>query len=403
MANSTTTGRVEPGPARTVLILAQQPGGGAGLRHYLAGQGFEVRLLEPGEDWLERVLAARPGAIVLDCTPGSERGWDLLRVLKEHPATRTLPVLFCTLLEEHERGSLLDVEWLPKPAGRGDLVQVLERYGLVGSPPEKPPAILVVDDEPGVLDVNARLVQSALPGCRLMTAGNGRAALATMQHEPPDLVLLDLMMPEMDGFAVLAAMRNSETTRDIPVLVLTGQSLTEEDIARLNQGVWAVLSKGIYSLDETLAHVRTALERDRRLGSEAQRLVRRAQAYIHAHYAEPISRADIARHLGMDEDYLSRCFDRETGLPPMAYLSRYRILQARRLLETTNKSITEVALEVGFASHSYFTRVFQREVGVSPRAYQQGRRPPARPRPEQPVAPVQKPDRNLQDPAARTC
>ncbi len=180
------------------------------------------------------------------------------------------------------------------------------------------------------------------------------------------------MMPELDGFGVLEAMREREATRDIPVIVLTGQTLTEADMLRLNRGVATVLGKGLFSVEETLAHIDAALERKRKLSGEAQRLVRQAMAYLHSHYAEPIAREDVARHVGLSDDYLTTCFRKELGMTPIAYLNRYRVNQARQLLATTDKTITEIALAVGFSDSGYFSRVFRREVGVSPEAYRRG-------------------------------
>jgi AraC-like DNA-binding protein len=157
--------------------------------------------------------------------------------------------------------------------------------------------------------------------------------------------------------------------REIPVIVVTGQVLTERDMARLNQGVATVLSKGLFSLEETLAHMEATLERRRKLSNEAQRLVRQAMAYIQQHYAEPISRADLARHVALSEDYLTASFRKELGVTPVAYLNRYRVHQAKQLLTETDKTITEIALEVGFSDSGYFSRVFRREVGISPEAY----------------------------------
>jgi AraC-like DNA-binding protein len=123
-----------------------------------------------------------------------------------------------------------------------------------------------------------------------------------------------------------------------------------------------------------LSHIRAALERSRRLGSPTQQLIRKAIAFIQSHYAEPLSREQIAAHIGVHENYLTDCFHREMGITPIAYLTRYRLKQARVLLEAGQQSITEVALAVGFADSAYFSRVFQREVGVSPSAYQRGQR-----------------------------
>jgi YesN/AraC family two-component response regulator len=187
--------------------------------------------------------------------------------------------------------------------------------------------------------------------------------------QQPDLVLLDLMMPELDGFGVLEAMREKDSTRDIPVIVLTGQILTEKEMARLNRGVATVLGKGLFSVEETLGHIDAALVHKRKLGSAAQRLVRRAMAYVHEHYAEPLTRDDLAQHLNMNSDYLTHCFRTEVGMTPITYLNRYRVNKARVLLAESDMNVTEVAMAVGFSDSSYFGRVFRRQVGVSPDAY----------------------------------
>jgi YesN/AraC family two-component response regulator len=216
--------------------------------------------------------------------------------------------------------------------------------------------------------MHTRIIQAQFPACRILRARDGREALDTIRQERPNLILLDLMMPELDGFGVLQTMRTDESIRNMPVVVLTGQMLTDEDMARLNQGVAAVLQKGIFSVQETMAYVESALARTSRLGSEMQRIVRRAMAYIHEHYAKPFSRQDMARQLGLSERYLTRCFRKEMGITPVEYLNRYRLKEAKAMLGT-GANVTETALAVGFSSVSYFTRLFEKEVGVSPGAY----------------------------------
>jgi YesN/AraC family two-component response regulator len=218
--------------------------------------------------------------------------------------------------------------------------------------------------------MHTRVVQTALPDSRVLQASNGRIALEIMQHERPALVLLDLMMPELGGMGVLAAMQADEKLRGIPVIVLTAHTLAHEEMAQLTRGVAAVLQKGLFTAEETLAHIEQALARDKRLGSETQRMVRRAMAYIHEHYAEPLAREDVASHVGVSARHLTRCFQQEVGLSPIAYLNRYRVRQAKQLLEAGDSNITEVAEAVGFASSGYFTDAFRREAGMSPREYQ---------------------------------
>ena len=104
----------------------------------------------------------------------------------------------------------------------------------------------------------------------------------------PALVLLDLMMPDMDGFTVLEAMREDEQTRNIPVIVITGQALTEEDMARLNLGVTSVFSNGIFNVEETSLHFKAILSHQNKASSEQKRTILKAMAFIHTNYAEPV-------------------------------------------------------------------------------------------------------------------
>ncbi len=331
-------------------------------------------------DWLPHVLTTPPGAVVLDCQPACEWGWELIQALKENPATQDIPVLFFSLSQEQDSGTVLALDYLTKPLGTAALSQALQRLGLGEGGCQERSTILVVDDDPAILDMHAWVVQTHLPACRVLTAANGQIALEIMQREQPGLVLLDLMMPELDGFGVLEAMHADERTRAIPVIVLTAQLLTQEDMARLNRGVAAVLEKGLFSTEETLAHIEQTLARNKSLGDDMRRTVRRVMAYIHEHYAEPIKREDMAAYGGVSARHLTRCFRQEVGVSPITYLNRYRIKQAKRLLQQEDRSITQVAGDVGFSNSSYFARVFRNEVGVSPRAYQRGERPASKDR-----------------------
>ena len=200
---------------------------------------------------------------------------------------------------------------------------------------------MIVDDEPGVLEMHARIVEMWSPECQVWRARNGREALEIIRSQNPDLILLDLMMPELDGFGVLEIIQHDQISRDIPVIVLTGQVLTQEDMARLNRGVTNVLKKGLFSIEETLTHVEAALARNKHLGSETQRLVRKAMAYIHEQSTEPISLKDVARSVGISKEYLARCFHQETGVTLVTYLNRYRISQAKARLEAGQQNLTK--------------------------------------------------------------
>lgn len=359
---------------RSVLVLSENASSIKRVRDYLARQGFEVDalLVESNTDLRSHLLESRPGALVLDLNLASERGWEILRILKSSPATQDAPVLFYSLSMENDTGSWMEIDTLTKPVSMDELARALARQGLLVGGEEK--TILVVDDDASIREMNARIVQAQSPTHRVLKARNGLEALEIMRHRPVDLVLLDLMMPELDGFGVLEAMREGEMTRDIPVIILTAKLLTEVDMLKLNHGVATVLKKGIFSVEETLAHIEEVLALNHKLGNEAQRLVRKAMAYLHEHYSESLTRESIARYVGISEDYLTRCFQQELRMPPMTYLTRYRINQAKTLLAAGDMSVAEVAEVVGFSGEAYFNRIFRREVQVTPGAYRRGQR-----------------------------
>jgi YesN/AraC family two-component response regulator len=312
---------------------------------------------------------------VLDHEVASKCGWELLRVLKGNPSTEDIPVLFYSLKEKDETGTMLAIDYLSKPIGSTELLKILARQGWSAADgKDHSKTILIADDEPGFLEMYAEMIRAQSTGHQVLKAHDGREALEILRNTHVDLVLLDLMMPEIDGFGVLAHMREWESTRNTAVVVLTSKTLTEADMTRLSYGVATVMSKGLYDSKEMVSHIEIALARSKKLGTESQRLVRKAMAYIHEHYTEQISREELARYVNASEGHLARCFRQETGISPMAYLNRYRVNQAKMLLSTTSQSITAVALAVGFSDNNYFSRVFRQEVGCSPQVYRREHR-----------------------------
>lgn len=364
----------EPAPEsqkQTVLILTHQTENSEMIQARLQRAGFlvEQQAVDEIPDWLSRLLVSPPGAIVLNEPLAAKYGWELLKVLKGNPHTANIPVLFYSLDGEKETGSMLALDYLMKPVGAGELLQALARQGLTGAKQDDIKTILIADDDPGVLEINSRIIQEHFPAHRILKARDGRATLEILGKTSVNLVLLDLMMPEVDGFGVLAQMREWEATRDTAVIVLTSKTLTETDMAHLNQGVAMVIRKGLYGAQEMLAHIETTLARSSRLGSDSQRLARKAMVFIHENFARPLSREDLARNVNASDGHLARCFRQETGLTPMVYLNRYRIHQAQTLLAATRQSVTAIALACGFSDVNYFSRVFRQETGQSPLAY----------------------------------
>jgi signal transduction histidine kinase/DNA-binding LacI/PurR family transcriptional regulator/AraC-like DNA-binding protein len=354
-----------------VLVISPSQRAAQQLVDYLDRQGYRVDVaIGPDYHWLDRALQNSCSAIVITCDPESDWDLDVMQRLKSQPDKQDLPILFYTLMEDSDRGAFLDINMMAKPLKADSVLHLIHEQGVfAGDDKNKVPVVLVVDDEVEFLRLHSQIIKDNLPGARVIEALNGQMAMEVMRSTRPDLVLLDLMMPEMDGFGVLEAMQTHQSLRSVPVIVMTGQVLTEEMMLRLNRCVAGILNKGLFSVEETLNRIERSLSGDRRLGSEPQRIARRTMAYIHKNYAGPISRTQIASVIGVNERYLTHCFRQEVGVTPIEYLSRYRVKTALEMLEVGTKSITAIGLEVGFSSSAHFSRVFSQHMGVSPREY----------------------------------
>jgi CheY-like chemotaxis protein len=191
----------------------------------------------------------RPAAITLDVIMPDLDGWTVLAALKGDPALTDIPVVLMTILDERNRGySLGATEHLVKPVDRERLAAVLRT---IAAPTRR--NVLVVDDD----DTLRRGIRQALEndGWTVSEAGDGRAALAHLAEEPPDVILLDLIMPEMDGFEFLDELRHRAEWRAIPVVVVTAKDLTDADHSRLNGCVERILQKDAPTRDELLREV----------------------------------------------------------------------------------------------------------------------------------------------------
>ena len=254
---------------------------------------------------------------------------------------------------------------LSKPVHERALLDALEAVRSV----EGIGPVLIADDDASTRDVHARLVAQALPGAPIRLVDSGAAALAQLEHEVPSLVLLDLGMPDVDGFAVLEQLRADTRTQQVPVLVLSGRTLEAADIARIDHALVTFHSKDMLTPEEAATALESALTHATALAQPTSRIVKQVIAYLQQHYAREISREEIAAAVGVSKNYLTQIFRREVGLSPWEFLNRYRVLRAKALLRGTYASITDVASMVGFEDASYFGRVFRKYVGCSPHEY----------------------------------
>lgn len=238
--------------SNTVLVVDDDPTVREMMQRYLSREGFHVVTAADGDEGLRIAREIVPSVITLDVVMPDKDGWDVLRLLKSDDALSGIPVVMLTIIDERNKGYALGAsDYVVKPVEREQLLSILEKYRA----PDASNKVLVVEDD---LDMRRRLRGTlAEQGWEVEEAENGRIALDHLSGSRPNLILLDLMMPEMDGFEFLAELREHDYHGKIPVVVVTGADLSEEEHRNLNGGVERVLSKSAYSRDQLFEEVRT--------------------------------------------------------------------------------------------------------------------------------------------------
>jgi CheY-like chemotaxis protein/signal transduction histidine kinase/HPt (histidine-containing phosphotransfer) domain-containing protein len=228
--------------APIVLIIEDNSSTISLLTRYLEKDGYQVIASSHGEDGVLKAKFYRPEAILLEILlPGKMDGWEVLRALKSSVLTRNIPVIVCSVLSNQKKAfSLGAVEYFEKPAPEKALLETLHRS--IGLPTDTEKEVIVVDDDKTVLMLFEKMFKRQ--GFPVRTFENGRDAIQYIEGDARiSLIILDLLMPGVDGFEVLQKLKTSEKTKDIPVVIYTGKKLNAKDRSRLSQNYSLLLQK----------------------------------------------------------------------------------------------------------------------------------------------------------------
>jgi CheY-like chemotaxis protein/anti-sigma regulatory factor (Ser/Thr protein kinase) len=234
--------------AGLVLIIDDDVASRVLLRRQIEEAGLRASEASTGEDGLKMARSLMPAMLCLDVRlPGTE-GWNILAELKSDPRTRNIKVIMTTVIEDRRLAATLGADdYLSKPVDRDALDRILIRF----RPDHQPGDVLIVEDEESLRHILARLVERN--GWLPRQAEHGGVAMQMVNSKIPDLIFLDLMMPEVDGFEFLAWLRAHPSASTVPVVVVTAKELMEEDRIRLRGLVVDVVSKGGGDLREILS------------------------------------------------------------------------------------------------------------------------------------------------------
>ncbi len=243
-----------PSLGRSVLVIDDDANQRELMSRFLINEGFNVETASNGKEGLRMARRLLPVAITLDVMMPGMDGWTVLALLKADPTVSSIPVVMLTMMDDRKRGFALGAaNYMTKPVDRKSLAQILAKFRC----PNAPCPVLVVEDDAGTRQMMRAMLEKA--GWSVTEAENGRVALRRVAERRPTLILLDLMMPEMDGFEFAAEMHLNAATRSIPIVVLTAKDLTDQDLSRLDKSVHSILDKRGCTREQLMSQVRDLL------------------------------------------------------------------------------------------------------------------------------------------------
>ncbi len=241
-----------------VLVVEDDDRAAELIRIQLESLGIRSLRALSAEDALDLVMQQPPALITLDILMPGKIGWEFLTCIKQIPALAHIPVVIISIIADRSMGLSLGASAvLQKPVSRSDLYDTLTDLGLHPSLPGQPLTVLVVDDDPKAVEIIAIYLRDT--GYVVVRAYGGREAIEAAHRMLPDLIVLDLLMPEVNGFDVVLALKNSSDTERIPILIVTSKQITAEDRAAFDYQVKKIMEKTVLSQGLFLSEVRWAL------------------------------------------------------------------------------------------------------------------------------------------------
>ncbi len=238
-----------------ILVVEDDPTVARLLTLYLAQEGYHVDQAVDGEEAITKARRLQPFAITLDIMLPRRDGWEVLQKLKQLPETKDIPVIIISIIENRELGfSLGATDYFSKPIDRKALLESLKKLSLSTKIARKPVTILVIDDDEKILQLISAILTNE--GYGILKSQRAQDGIDLAIEVQPDLILLDLLMPDVDGFEALERLKVHPTARNIPVIIFTARTLTEDDQNRLNTKIRGVIPKGRPLRESLLAEIR---------------------------------------------------------------------------------------------------------------------------------------------------
>jgi CheY-like chemotaxis protein len=236
------------------LIVEDVPQAGALLKMYIESAGYRVEVARNGVEAVDMAKRLHPSVITLDLMLPVKDGWQVLKELKRHPLCRHIPIIIVSIIDEKNIGfSLGAVDYFVKPVNKEELVQAIDRVHLLPRQDQKCPTVLVIDDDRAATDLVQVILENE--GYHVLKAYQGKDGVEIAARERPDLIILDLIMPEVSGFNVAYQLKQIPATRSIPIIVLTSMEMDEDTQLQLGTYVSGLMSKSSFTKKDLLREI----------------------------------------------------------------------------------------------------------------------------------------------------
>ena len=238
---------------RLILVIDDDPDVISLITQEIEEEGYEVVGATRALEGIEKARQLGPHAITLDIMMPGMDGWEAISHLKGDPQTRDIPLIVVSIIDNRDLGFRLGAdEYLVKPVDKEALLGVLRRYQ------ERGHQLLVADDDPNVVELVRQLLEEE--GWSVRSAADGQETLEEIARQRPDVLLLDLMMPVMDGFETLQRLRDDPETRNLPVVIITARDLSQQEREELTRNASRIIEKNGLDRERILAELRASLK-----------------------------------------------------------------------------------------------------------------------------------------------
>ncbi|MBE9505162.1 MAG: response regulator [Proteobacteria bacterium] len=250
----------DPGQNKLVLVVEDNKDASHLISMYLKEGGYDVVKAFSGEDALKLAVELKPFAITLDIMLPKKDGWEVLKELKANELTTNIPVVIVSMVDNKELGYAMGaLDTCTKPISKKGLLKILARHTFTTKVTTGKISVLIVDDDPQCLELLSSILEPI--GFTVIKASGGKKAIELARANNPDLMILDLMMPEVSGFDVVHEMKMNAKTREIPIMILTAKEVTEEDKKVLNGHIERIIEKATFNKEFLLKEMKSIEKR----------------------------------------------------------------------------------------------------------------------------------------------